>query len=173
MSEELDFKIIKGLVSGNPEIDEYIERLHAYLLGFETSNIKKLILSLDRMAGVIAEDVEKIIDGEDQTCDEVCVGHDEDSGEPLYEKIYSSTLKVLNDQKDSKIYDRVMNLFTKIESLNAVSKTAKSLIPEVVEIKQIDAEEEFKKDVKLSGKGNSFEEMQSKHHKQRAGKTIV
>ena len=171
--EEVVFKIKKGIKTGSAEIDEYIEQLHDYVLDFDTSNIKKLIRSLDRLAGVIAEDIDKIIDGEDTYEKEVETGERGKDGEPLYETRYITNLKILSDSKDSKVYDRVMTLFTKVKDLDAVAKTAKGLIPAVEEVVEVAEQVEVKEQIKLSGSGNNFEEMQEIHQEKRKGKVIV
>lgn len=173
MNEEVKNFVIKdGITTGDPAIDSYIQDLHNYILSFEASNIKKLILATDRLAGVIAEDIDKIIQGEDEIEDEVLMGYD-DEDEPIYEKETRSTLKILSDSKDSKVYDRILNLISKIESFEKVSKAAKSLIPAVEEFVEKSEEEELVKDLKLTGSDNNFEEMQTKHLNKRAGKEIV
>ena len=171
--EEVVFKIKKGIKTGNPETDEYIEQLHDYILDFDTSNIKKLIRSLDRLAGVIAEDIDKIIDGEDTYKKEVETGEFGKDGEPLYETHYITNLKILSDSKDSKVYDRLMTLFTKVPALDGVAKTAKGLVPEVQEVEEITEQAEIKEKIKLSGSGNNFEEMQEKYFKKREGRAVI
>jgi len=173
MNEEVKNFVIKdGIKTGDPAVDQYIQDLHEYILSFEASNIKKLILATDRLAGVIAEDIDKIIQGEDETEDEMFTGYDEDD-EPVYEKVTKSNLKVLSDSKDSKVYDRILNLISKIESFEKVSKAAKSLIPVVEEFTEKTQDEELVKELKLTGSENNFEEMQTKHLSKRAGREIV
>lgn len=173
MNEEVkNFVIKNGIKTGDPEVDKYIQDLHEYILNFEASNIKKLILATDRLAGVIAEDIDKIIEGEDETEDEVFVEYDEE-GEPVYEKVTKSNLKVLSDSKDSKVYDRILNLISKIESFEKVSKAAKTLIPIVEEFAEKTEDQELVKELKLTGSDNNFEEMQTKHLSKRVGREIV
>lgn len=173
MSEEVkNFVIKSGIKTGDLMVDQYIEDLHDYILSFEASNIKKLILATDRLAGVIAEDIDKIIQGEDETEDEVLMGYNEDD-EPIYEKMSKNNLKILSDSKDSKVYDRILNLISKIESFEKVSKAAKTLIPVVEEFYPKSEDEELIKDLKLTGSENNFEEMQTKHLSKRVGREIV
>jgi len=56
--------------SGNSEVDEYITELENSWLTFEASNIKKLIISCDHVAGILADDIlllPKLGDDEDET----------------------------------------------------------------------------------------------------------
>lgn len=173
MNEEVKkFVIKKGIKTGDAEIDAYIESLHEYLINFETSNIKKLILSIDRLAGAIADDIDKIVDGESEYEKEVLLEYDED-GEPVYETKHLSNLKVLSDYKDSKVYDRVIALLGRVPSFQLVAQTARGLIPEVEEYTEKTEEAQMVENIKLSGSGNSFEEMQDKHYNKRAGKGVV
>lgn len=178
MSEELKFKINKNIRSGIPEVDEYLTSMEEYLLDVDTASIKKLIRALDRMASVIAEDIEKILDGEDEIeVDDLLevIDYGEDGETPQYSKKQVSNLKILSDNKDSKVYERVMTLFTKVKDFEMVSKTAKAIIPEVIEYKDPEevASTKFAEEIKITGKGNSFEEMQEKHTAKRRNKEIV
>lgn len=173
MSEEVKkFTIKKGIKTGNDQIDQYIEELHEYILNFETSNIKKLILSLDKLAGVIAEDIDMIINGTDWEEDPLNMASDEDE-EDVFINTGRSRLKVLSDSKDSKVYDRIMSLLQRVKDFELVSKAAKGLLPDVEEYVEKTDQEELIKDIKLKGKGNSFEEMQDKHFKKRSGSEII
>lgn len=169
--EELTFKIKQGIRTGNPEVDEYIDSLHQHLLSFDTSNIKKLILSLDKIAGVLSEDIEMVISGEDWIPEPTEI-LDEEGYPTVSLDTGRSRLRILSDSKDSKVFERVMTLVQRVKDLDAVAKTAKALLPEVEEWTERQ-EKEVKEVVKIASGGNSFEQAQEHHFKKRQGKTIV
>lgn len=63
-------QINKKIRANNKTVDEYIESLEQYILTFDASNIKKLILACDSVAGILADDIvllPKLGDDEDET----------------------------------------------------------------------------------------------------------
>lgn len=174
MSEEKKIVLRRGLKTGDEEVDQYIEDLHNYLLSFETSNIKKLILSLDRMAGVLAEDVDMIIEGDDWESHPTEI-ESEDGDHVVTIDTGRSRLRILTDSKDSKSFERVMSLMQRIKDIHEVAKIAKSYVPTAEDYQEpgANAEQDLIKEVKLKGTGNVFEEMQEKHFSKREGRSIV
>lgn len=61
---------IKKIRTSQKEVNDYIQELEDYILNFDASNIKKLILAVDDVAGKIADDIlllPKLGDEEDDT----------------------------------------------------------------------------------------------------------
>lgn len=103
--------------SGNDQVDKYIEDLEGELTRFEASNVKRLIESLDSVFGKICEDLDMVSSGADMGA---VIGED---GE-----IVSQTgLTILTDSKDDKLFDRIMTLVTKINSIKDVYTASTSL----------------------------------------------
>ena len=117
----MDIKIRKHIRSKNDEgVNDYIEQLENYISSLKASNTNQLIFKLDELNGAIVDDLQKIID------DEAFETRVIDG-----EAVEVSKLKLLNDSKDSKVFDRVMTLFTKLKDLKSVADHVASLIPEV------------------------------------------
>lgn len=124
-------KIKKYLRSKDDEgLNDYIEQLENYFLELKASNTLNLIFKLDEMNGAIVEDLEKIINGEAVEEYEYEVKN-KDTGEYETKVGYRSSLKLLNDDKESKAFDRVMVLYSKLKDLKAVSDMVSQMIPEV------------------------------------------
>lgn len=123
-------------------INDYIEYLENYILNLKASNTNQLIFKLDELNGTIVEDLDKIIEGSS-------VRHEMIDGE-LQE---ISNLKVLNDSNQSKTFDRVMVLFSKLKDLKAVSDLVSTMVPEVEE------EEVITTKVKVDRGKNAYEQI--------------
>lgn len=119
----MDIKIRKHIRSKNDEgVNDYIEQLENYISSLKASNTNQLIFKLDELNGAIVDDLQKIID------DEAFETRVVDG-----EAVEVSKLKLLNDSKDSKVFDRVMILFSKLKDLKSVADHVSSLIPEIEE----------------------------------------
>lgn len=146
-----NFKIRKYIRSQKDEgINDYIEELENYILAIKASNTNQLIFKLDEMNGTIIEDLDKIMNGEAVEEYEYEY-YNKDEGEYETKTGYRSTLKVLNDDKESKVFDRVMTLYGKIKDLKVVSELVAKMIPEVEE------EESITNKIKVTKGGNVFE----------------
>lgn len=132
-------------------LNDYIESLENYLLELKANNTLRLIFKLDEMNGLIADDIDKIIRGEDWEDDPIDIGDDEEK--PIILNTGRTTLKILSDSKDSKVFDRVMVLYTKLKDLKSVTEHVANLLPEVEEV------EEEKIDVKINKGKNAFEDI--------------
>lgn len=130
-------------------LNDYIESLENYFLEIKASNTMNLIFKLDEINGTIVEDLEKINNGEATEIIQI-PSLNPDAPDSIYEK---STLKVLNDSKDSKVFDRVMTLFSKLKDLKSVTDFVKAMLPEVEE------EEVEEVDVKITKGKNAFEDI--------------
>ena len=131
MAEE-KFKLRLDLKSGNEEIDLYIYELHNYLVSFETSSIKQMLVALDEMCIKITDDIVSITNGN------------------------LSQLTVLSQDGQDKTFDRVMKIVEKIDSFKKVSEMAEQLRPEVAERK----EEVKKSRLVIDTTANPFEQIQ-------------
>ena len=146
-----NFKIRKYIRSQKDEgVNDYIEELENYILAIKASNTNQLIFKLDEMNGTIIEDLDKIMNGEAVEEYEYEY-YNKDEGEYETKTGYRSTLKVLNDDKESKVFDRVMTLYGKIKDLKVVSELVAKMIPEVEE------EESITNKIKVTKGGNVFE----------------
>lgn len=147
--EKEEFQLRLDLKSGNSEVDNYLQTLHDYLINWEASSIKRMLLTLDETALEITKDLQLINSGN------------------AYTKPYSITspdgntvsfpeickLKVLNDEKDSKIYDRVMTLVSKVKDFKSVCEMAENIRP------TISKEEVKKKTLKIDSSQNIMEQI--------------
>ena len=123
-------KINKAIRSGSELIDDYILELEDELLKKETSSIIKFITSANKVARALAEDMELMLVGEIGNC------------------------KILTDDKDSKLLDRLLNLLKNVETFDQISKIADGLIPEEVA--------EANTATQLIPNSNAFEQIQEK-----------
>lgn len=145
-------KIKKHMRSKTDEgLNDYIESLENYFLELKANNTLRLIFKLDEMNGLIADDIDKIIRGEDWEDAPIDIGEDEENSIIL--NTGRTTLKILSDSKDSKVFDRVMVLYTKLKDLKSVTEHVANLLPEVEEV------EEEKVDVKITKGKNAFEDV--------------
>lgn len=121
-----DFTIRKHIRSKDKGVDDYIESLENYILEKNASKTNELLMELDNLNGVIAEDINLISQGD--IYDEV---EEMKDGEIIISKV--SKLKVMNDDKDSKIFDRVLALYGKVKDIKSVQEVVNSMLPEVEE----------------------------------------
>jgi hypothetical protein len=105
------FKLRLDIKTGKEDIDLYIWELHNYLIKFETSSVKQMLISLDTVAQKITDDLDCIANGD------------------------LGGLQILSDDKDSKIFDKVQKIVEKIDNWKRVSEMAEGLRPEVEERK--------------------------------------
>ncbi len=121
-----DFTIRKHIRSKDKGVNDYIESLENYILEKNASKTNELLMELDNLNGVIAEDINLISQGD--IYDEV---EEMKDGEIIISKV--SKLKVMNDDKDSKIFDRVLALYGKVKDIKSVQEVVNSMLPEVEE----------------------------------------
>lgn len=126
------FKLRLDLKTGNEEVDLYIYELHNYLANFETSSIKQMLIALDNIAFKMVDDLDSISEGD------------------------TDNLTILSDSKDSKVFDRLMTLVTKIKDFKEVCAMAETLRPEIAERK----EEVKKSRLIIDTTTNPFEQIQ-------------
>jgi hypothetical protein len=124
------FKLRLDIKTGNEDTDLYLHELHNYLLNFEASSVKKMVMSLDNIAQKITEDLDNIIQGEDVV------------------------LTILVE--DSKIFDKVQKIVEKIDSWKKVSEMAESLRPDIEKEKKYGG----KPTLNIDSKANPFEQIQ-------------
>lgn len=126
------FKLRLDIRTGNDDVDLYIYELHNYLVNFETSSIKQMIIALDNLVFKMTDDIDKISDGD------------------------TDNLAILSDNKDSKVFERVMSLVSKIKDFKEVCNMAEALRPEI-------ANREVKKSkIEIDVTANPFEQVQKK-----------
>lgn len=125
-----DFTIRKHIRSKDKGVNDYIESLENYILEKNASKTNELLMELDNLNGVIAEDINLISQGD--IYDEV---EEMKDGEIITSKV--SKLKVMNDDKDSKIFDRVLALYGKVKDIKSVQEVVNSMLPEVEENENI------------------------------------
>lgn len=125
-----DFTIRKHIRSKDKSVNDYIESLENYILEKNASKTNELLMELDNLNGVIAEDINLISQGD--IYDEV---EEMKDGEIIISKV--SKLKVMNDDKDSKIFDRVLALYGKVKDIKSVQEVVNSMLPEVEENENI------------------------------------
>lgn len=142
-----ELKINRKIRSGKKEVDEYLEKMEDHLLNMRSSNTLKLVLKLDEINGEIVNDLNKIIEGTDETI--ITKPNKDPKKPPTEEKV--SNLKVLDDSSASKLFDRIMLLYTKVKDIKAITDIMNSMTPEEIE--------EAKKEV-LVPEGNIFEHAQ-------------
>jgi len=123
-------KINRTIRSGSELIDDYILELEDELLKKETSSIIKFITSANKVASALAEDMELMLNGDIESC------------------------KILTDDKDSKLLDRLLNLLKNVETFDQISKIADGLVPEEVS--------EVTTATQLIPNSNAFEQIQEK-----------
>ena len=145
------FKLKTHIKSGVEEIDEYIDSLHKHILSFDTSNIKKVILSLDNVMGDISDDLNLISSGDTWIPDVITYDND---GKEASKICGYSKLKVLSDESSSKTFDRVMVLMTKVKDFKSVSELADTLKPDVEDVK-----EDKKPTIKIDPSKNVMEQI--------------
>lgn len=130
MDSKEKFKLRLDLKTGNEEIDLYLYNLHNYVVSFETSSIKQMLVSLDGIAQKMIDDLDKIAQGD-------------------FEE-----LVILSDDKDSKVFEKVQRIVEKIDSWKKVCETAESLRPEIE-----DRKKEVKNSLTIGTNGSVYEEV--------------
>ena len=126
------FKIITDIDSMSlEELKSYCEELNSFLINFEASSVKNMVMSLDSIAQKITEDLNNIITGE------------------------ATVLTILVE--DSKIFDKVQKIVEKIDSWKKVSDLAEGLRPEIA--KPI-SKDKPKPTIKIDPTANAFEQIQ-------------
>lgn len=118
-------EIRKTIRSKNKEVDAYIEELESWIENFEASNIKKLIVAVDSVAGIIADDIIMLKDkGDDDEIDNKLqmLGSKKN-------KIYQRYRDVISDIKHFKLTSDILNELKP----NTSSKEEKSNTGDVIE----------------------------------------
>lgn len=123
--------IDRNIRSGDKAIDEYIEFLEESLLSFETSNIKRLIISADNIAGKLADDLDNISRG------------------------INTGFHLISDDKDDKKLDRVMSVVGKVKEFISISDSANQILPKIKEEQVI----EEQKAIDTKKRLNAFEKV--------------
>lgn len=101
-------EINRSVRCGDNKVDDYITLLEDYLLSFDTSNIKKLIVAADLISGQIANDLQLIALGKKDM-----------------------KLNILSAQSDDKTFDRCLKIIEKINAFKSVSDIAIEMKPTV------------------------------------------
>lgn len=102
-------EIQQKLRSGDPKVDQYISELEKYVMAFEHNNIGKLIIAVNDVAGVIADDVIMLKkNGDDEEID--------------------NRLQMLGSKKN-KIYQRYRELISDIKHFKTISDIINDLKP--------------------------------------------
>lgn len=122
------------------ELRLYIGDLHSYLLDFSTSSIHDMLLELDNVARIVADDLSLIATGR------------------------GGAARFLTESKDDKQFERVMQLIKMIKDFKEVSDMAKALRPPVIKAKEFleGGDSVVTQPKKLEGLGNVFEQAQKK-----------
>lgn len=118
-------EIKKTIRSKNKEVDAYIEELESWIENFEASNIKKLIVAVDSVAGIIADDIIMLKEkGDDDEIDNKLqmLGSKKN-------KIYQRYRDVISDIKHFKLTSDILNELKP----NTSSKEIKSVTGDVIE----------------------------------------
>src|SRR5690606_35631971 len=100
--------INRKLRSGDTKVDSYIEDLENELLRKETSSIDKFIRSADKVANVMAEDLDRIASGKSDEC------------------------VILSPDGSDKSVERIFLMLKNSELFKEIAKTAEDLLPEIV-----------------------------------------
>ncbi len=101
---------LKGLTKD--QLD-YVNYLQDWIYQFEASNIKKLIMSIDEVSGIISDDVKLIAKSKDD--DEL-----------------DNQLQMLGSKKN-KIYERFLSLIGQVKHFKSVGDMLNEMKPSVVE----------------------------------------
>ena len=102
-------EIDKSIRSGVKKADDYISLLEDELLKKETSSIIKFIISAYKVASALAEDMVLMLEDDIASC------------------------KILKDDKDSKLLDRLLNLLKNVDTFDQISKIADALTPQEID----------------------------------------
>ena len=130
MQEKFELRL--DLVSESEEVNLYLYTLHNYLVNFETSSVKQLLISLDELCVKLTDDVNHLTNGE------------------------LDKLTILSNSGEDKTFDRVMKIIEKIDSFKKVSEMAEALIPDIASKK----EEVKKSKIQIDTSSNPFEQIQ-------------
>lgn len=136
-------------------LNDYIESLENYFLELKANNTLRLIFKLDEMNGIIADDIDMIIRGEDWESSPIDISEEE--GNKLILNTGHSRLKILSDDKDSKVFDRIMVLYTKLKDLKLVTDYVATMLPEIDEPKKIEEDKSV-----MEADENAFEKLREK-----------
>lgn len=139
------FVIDKTIRSGNYEVDEYISKMEEYILSFDTSHIKRLIVASDIVASQLAGDMVMLATNTHRT-----MGRDEDSGMA----VFKSNLTILSEDKDDKLLERLLNIVGKIPTFKQISDMVVAMKPQ--EKAAAEAENAM---IKLDPNKNVYEQM--------------
>lgn len=93
--------IDKTIRSGDVKVDDYIGRLEKL---YEFSNLYRFIMAANEIAGVMADDMSKIAKGD------------------------KKGLKLLSNDKDDKLIDRLSNVLKQVDNIKKIQVEADALI---------------------------------------------
>jgi len=122
------------------ELKEYVEEMHEYLLASDTSAIKQMIISLNKLCLTLRDDIESISDGNPNPFD----------------------LQILSSDKDDKTFDKLMKIVEKVKYFKEINEMAETYKPEILKKEQDDAAKRAKENgtaLEIKG-GNVFETLQ-------------
>lgn len=112
-------KIDKSIRTSDKNINDYIEWLESVLTSFEAKGVKKLIVALDMIVERFAEDTLLVATNR----------HRDTDGNLL-------PMAIIDDDKNSKLFDRFMVLINKIGDIKNLSDIADSFKLEIKEEKK-------------------------------------
>ncbi len=112
---------LKGLTK---EQLDYVNYLQDWIERFDASNIKKLIVSIDEVSGIIADDI-RIIANSKEDDDEI-----------------DSKLQMLGSKKN-KIYERFLSLIGQIKHFKGIGDMISEMKPTISETKDNSPEDVF------------------------------
>lgn len=113
-------KIDKSIRSTSEQnVNDYIEWLESVLTSFEAKGVKKLIVSLDMIVERFAEDALMVAKNQHKDIDGILL-----------------PMAIIDDDKNSKLFDRFMVLISKIGDIKNLSDIAETFKLEVKEEKK-------------------------------------
>src|SRR5690606_25533105 len=107
------FRLKKHLKSGIEEVDNYLRDIHEYVESFDTSSVKMLLMALDEACMEMAKDIAKTTRGE------------------------TDGLNILSNDKDDKVFDRVLTVISKVDSIKKISELAQDLKPDIEDFNEL------------------------------------
>lgn len=129
---------IKNIRSSDNEVNKYVQSLEDWIRDFKASNIYRLVSSCDRVAGIIADDIDKLSE-KDADYDDL-----------------EDDLSILGSKK-SKIYERLLSLIGQMKNFKAIDDMVKEMKPKLKSVSE-DGFSDPKSDEKNGGEvQNAFE----------------
>ena len=112
-------KIDKSIRSSDKNVNDYIEWLESVLTSFEAKGVKKLIVSLDMIVERFAEDALLVATNKHKDADGNLI-----------------PMAIIDDDKNSKLFDRLMVLIKQIDDFKNLSDAADKFKLEIKEEKK-------------------------------------